>query len=164
MPINSPIGPPVASPIGTPLAKPIFGIGAFRAIAGWIGTQSCALTSDTIHTVQFSAPVTFINHTGVKFINSTTAETAATPPGIITTSPAQTIEYTVTWVTPPVSGDVIVFEYTEASGNYEDADAVAMENQLITLVNCHDIITANSWDLADGTSWDLFDGSSWDLA
>ena len=91
------------------------------------------------HTVQFNKEVTFTNHTGVKFVNTTTAETA-TLVSSATVSPASVIVYTLTWVTDPVTGDVVQWEY-DGLGNYIDNsgdEPVPMDAQTLILTNCLD--------------------------
>lgn len=93
--------------------------------------------STLLHTVQFNNPVFFTDHTGVKFVNTTTLETAGTVTSSAV-SPTDLITYSVTWVTDPVAGDVIEWQYdSSVSGaNYSSsseggAETVVMEDSFI---------------------------------
>lgn len=70
----------------------------------------------TIHTIKFSKPVSFTDHTGVSFVNITTGETAT---GITSdaVSPLDIIQYDVTWVNDPIAGDVVEWQYTDQIGD-----------------------------------------------
>ena len=117
--------------------------GPIRPVSGWTGGVNCSPVG-LPYSVSFSQDVTFTSHAGVKFVNITTGETAGAVASS-TVSPARTIQYTMTWVTAPVSGDVVEFQYTAAQGNYQDADSNAMADQTQQLSNCADapVFTGN---------------------
>ena len=89
--------------------------------------------STTLHTVHFSTAVTFTSQVGISFVNTTTSETASLVTSL-TLSPANIIEYDVTWSVDPVPNDVVEFRY--AGGNYVDGDAVPMADANLTVTNC----------------------------
>ena len=103
------------------------------------------------HTVKFNKEVTFDDSTtttaaaGVSFVkNPGPGEETASTVTSATVSPADIIEYSVTWVTDPVDGDVVEFQY--AGGNYEDSNGEAMDSQDFKLNNCADTnIGANAF-------------------
>ena len=112
-------------------------LGGLSAVAGWTDGISCS--GGGLSVVQFSAPVSFTNHTGVTFTNTTTGDTGSV--SSITTTGSTVIEYTVTWgVADPVKGDVIVFNYDFGTGNYTDADGEAIEDQTLIMFNCLDLV------------------------
>ena len=115
-----------------------------------------------IHTVQFNKPVIFTDHTGVTFHNITTAEDVAnTGVASAEVSPSDIIEYSVTWVTDPVEGDVIEWRYTP--GNYEDTDGNAMDAGELILTNCLDPVGVSLWVGETGDQWLTEDTSNWIL-
>ncbi len=107
--------------------------------AGWFGVpvQDAVDMSTRLHAVEFSKPVAFTGHTGVTFVNTTTAETAAVPVTTGVFSPASIIEYLVDWVVDPVAGDVVEWRLDNTAGDYtHDASGLELDDQVITLTNC----------------------------
>lgn len=90
--------------------------------AGQILTVISGSTTVVGADVQFNLPVTFVDHTGISFVNVTTAETSTTFSSA-TSSPAETIVYNITWVTPPIAGDVVEWRYDPTAGNYRNSFA-----------------------------------------
>lgn len=105
-----------------------------RAIRGWTGTENCAnFGPERPYAVNFNEPVTFTDHTGVKIVNITTGETVdlSSP----TSSPAQQILYDLLWITDPIYGDIVQWQY-DGLGNYEDGEGEPMLAHNLNLVNC----------------------------
>ena len=114
--------------------------GRIRPLGGWTGDTNCINPSDTLVTVKFSADVYFSDNsaTGVVITNTTTGEVATGVSHAATTvSPAQTIVYDVTWVTPPAPDDIIKFEY---SGTYyKDIDGIPVSDLSKNINNCRSL-------------------------
>jgi hypothetical protein len=112
--------------------------------------------SIVFHNVQFNKEVTFVDHTGVNFTNTTTGEVASAVTSAVA-SPNSIIEYELTWVVDPVAGDEIEFSY--AGGNYTDVNLAAMENVTLSLTNCLDTTGSESTQTQTDTDLDG-DGNS----
>lgn len=113
----------------------ITGSSSYLYFNGFEIEYTLAGTEET-HTVEFNQDIEFTDQTGISFVNTTTGETASLVVAD-TSTPAGFINYTVTWATPPVIGDVIEWRY-DGLGNYTDTGLTPLEAQTLQLTNCLD--------------------------
>lgn len=105
----------------------VFG-SALKAIAGWTDGANCSGGGNYV--VNFNKDVFFTDHTGISIVNTTINETAVFT-GTVEASPSGTLSYTgVTWITQPIAGDVIEWQYNDLTGNYADGLFLIINNQV----------------------------------
>lgn len=107
-----------------------------RKLGSAILNISSGIVDGTTVTVNFTRGVAFTEGTlpnGMVITNTTTTEVAGITASVGTGT--NQVIYTVTWVTDPVFGDDLEVGYTDADGDYRDADNVQMEDQTISLAN-----------------------------
>ena len=100
-----------------------------------------------IHSIKFSQAVTWDGLPaqgilGVKFVNTTTAETATVDSVQIQTKETDLLQYVVTWVTDPVQGDAIEYDYDDALGVYYKFEGDPVDDKMasatLVITNCED--------------------------
>ena len=104
-----------------------------------------------------------VNIVSIKLVADESAIPELSAPLFLTdeVSPNNTLTYNnIGWLAAITGGDVVVFNYDDATGNYTDPDVVALTSQSLTLINCKDGSLGDLREHIDNNILALIDGKT----